>query len=279
MSEFKDKSVIVSGSSSGIGEVIAITYASKGANVTLCGRDSQRLQDAAEKCKKAAEAAGYNIKTVEAAGDITDSRVQEEIIQKTVEAFGKLDILVVNHGLVLSSESSLDECTEENFDLTMNTNLKSALFLIKKAVQHLEKTRGSIVCVSSIHAKLSCFYMLSYNLSKVAMDHMVRCLSLQLGPKGIRINTVNPTWVHTQIARDPGSEVTGKIEIAGKLILSETPLKDQVSYPEEQVDVILFLTSNAARMINGETIVVDGGLVNKGHPCNFLSLLRTLKET
>ncbi|GFN93654.1 hydroxysteroid 11-beta-dehydrogenase 1-like protein [Plakobranchus ocellatus] len=114
MSEFKDKSIIVTGSSSGIGEVIAISYASKGANVTLCGRDSQRLHDAAEKCKKAGAAAGNSIKTVEAAGDITDSRVQEEIIQKTVEAFGKLDILVVNHGLVLSYEPSLDECTEEN---------------------------------------------------------------------------------------------------------------------------------------------------------------------
>ena len=182
MSGLAGKSVIVTGSSSGIGEATAILFARKGCNVTLCGQDSGRLQEAEEKCKQAGAAGGHANRFIAVAGDMTDSGVRKKVVQDTQAAFGRLDVLVANHGVLMGG--ALPDLSETDFDTNMDINLKSTVFLIKEALPYLEMTKGSIVCVSSIFSTLTGPNLLPYFLSKAATDHLVRCLAVQLGPKG-----------------------------------------------------------------------------------------------
>ena len=183
MTVFRDKAVIVTGSSSGIGEATAILFASRGANVTVCGRDELRVQSVVETCLKAGQDAGYTNKVIAVVGDITCADVRAETVRKTMETFGQLDVLVANHGGQYST-ANLEDVTEKNFDRHINLNVKSVLFLIKEAVPHLEKSGGSVVVTSSIASTLCGIPNLAYHMSKAAVDHMVRCLSLEMGPKG-----------------------------------------------------------------------------------------------
>ena len=176
----------MTGASSGIGEATAIFFAKKGSSVTLNGRDSNRLQDALAKCKAAASEAGHtDNRFLGVLGDITDSAVRDDLVEQTAKTFGKIDVLVVNHAVVIKDDT-FDGVTEEGFDETINVNVKSALFLVKRAVPELERNRGCVVCVSSIASQCTSKQgFFSYTISKAAMDHMARCLALELGPKGI----------------------------------------------------------------------------------------------
>lgn len=259
----------MTGSSSGIGEATALLFARTGWNVTLCGRDTDRLQVAAEKCRQAAGEAGHSNRFISVPGDMRDASVRHKVLDDTVKAFGQLDCLVVNHGVMLGGP--FEELSEAEFDSTIDINLKSYVFLIKDAVQHLEKTRGSIVCVSSILSSLSGQMFLPYYLSKASLDHLVRCLALELGPKGIRINAVNPTVVKTRITRHIlGDTPPEGPDITDSWVGPNTPLAGQESGAEEQADVIAFLASEQARFVTGQCLAVDGGISCKGNPFNWL---------
>ena len=175
--------MIVTGSSSGIGESTAILFASRGANVTVCGRDETRLQRVVDSCLHAGQDAGHTNRVIAVPGDLTSADVRVDTIKKTVETFGQLDVLVANHGVQYAS-FNMDHVTEENYNKNMDVNVKSVFFLIKEAVPHLEKTGGSVVVTSSIASTLSGVQNIAYHMGKAAVDHMVRCLSLELGPKG-----------------------------------------------------------------------------------------------
>ncbi|RUS90861.1 hypothetical protein EGW08_001368 [Elysia chlorotica] len=261
------KSAIVTGSSSGIGEVTAVLFARQGYHVTLCGQDCDRLQEAVDKCRQAGAAGGHSNRFISVAGDMTDSGVRRKVLDDTMAAFGRLDVLVANHGVIMGR--TLAELQESEFDKTIDINLKSVVFLIKDAVPYLQESRGSIVCVTSLFSKLTGKGALPYFLSKAALDHMVRCLALELGPKGIRINAVNPTLVKTRLAlkmvKDPS-----ELDTAQHLFDSATPLAGQLSTADEPAEVIAFLASDQARYIHGHCLVVDGGLSCKGNPMNWV---------
>ena len=185
MSSLKGKTVIVTGSSSGIGLATALLFASKGCNVTVTGRNPERLQKAVGGCVKAGEIAGFKIKVISVGGDISDSAVIKNTVEKTVEAFGRLDVVVANHGITVNKgNASLETWTQECFDTSMKVNVGSVIELIQVAVPHLEKTRGNVVCVSSLGSTMASVQPQNYLISKASLDHVVRCLALQLGPKG-----------------------------------------------------------------------------------------------
>ncbi|GFR76688.1 3-oxoacyl-[acyl-carrier-protein] reductase FabG [Elysia marginata] len=275
MTSFLGKSVIVTGSSSGIGLATAVMFASRGANVTVCGRDAARVQSAVSACEEAERSAGHEIKVISVRGDITDRRVLKETVDTTLKSFGdRLDVVVANHGVILREGTGcLETWTEQCFHSTMTANVASVMALIQEAAPHLEKTRGNVVCVSSLGSQQALLLSTSYLMSKAALDHAVRCLALQLGPKGIRINCVNPTYVSSRVLRDinqPGEDLGS---IIGRAYARETPLQGQVSGPEEQAEVILFLASDAARLVHGQCLVVDGGIGLKGLPNNYPALM------
>ncbi|GFR66953.1 short-chain dehydrogenase reductase 3c [Elysia marginata] len=281
MSTFEGKSVIVTGSSSGIGLATACMFASKGSNVTVCGRDAQRLQDAVTACEDARNKAGHdNAKVISVAGDITDQAVIKDTVEKTLDAFGRLDILVANHGVLLSkTDSTLETWSTDTFDKTMECNVRSVVALIKEAAPHLEINRGNIICISSIASQIVAQRQVNYLVSKAALDHAVRCLALQLGPKGVRINAINPTFVNnTRVMRDAANKMKAIGDVMAAIYQQEAPLQGQTCGPEELVEVILFLASNAARFVHGQCIVVDGGLSLKGNPFNFPAVYKTFMQ-
>ena len=186
MSSLEGKSVIVTGSSSGIGLATAILFASKGSNVAVCGRDTKRVEDAVKQCEEAGKKAGYKNKVISVTGDISDPSVIKQTVDKTVAAFGGLHVLVSNHGInIAKGNESLETWTQECFDQSMNINVASVISLIKHAMPHLEKVKGNVVCVSSMGSTMPLMQNLNYLISKAAVDHVIRCLALQLGPKGM----------------------------------------------------------------------------------------------
>ena len=192
------KVCIVTGSSSGIGEGIALMLAKRGAFVTLCGRDLARLQTVQTSCVEASGGNSQRFLTV--AGDVTEPSVRKDIVQKTVDKFGRLDVLIPNAGV--AAKTSIYNATEESYDQIMNLNCKSTFFLIQQALPHLELSQGNVVVVSS-YASLcvGTTHNAIYAMSKAALDHMVRCLAVDLGPKNIRVNSVNPGLIPTPMMR------------------------------------------------------------------------------
>ncbi|CAG5117580.1 unnamed protein product, partial [Candidula unifasciata] len=177
---FQDKVAIVTGSSSGIGEAIAVMFASRGAKVTLCGRDQDSLRSVLEKVVTLS--GGHQDKFITVQGDINDAKVQKEIIDKTVEAFGRLDILVANAG-ISSFLQTVQTATEESYNKHMDTNLKSVFFLIQQAIPHLENSQGNIVNISSNTTSAILTALTIYSISKAGLDHLTRSLAVDLGPK------------------------------------------------------------------------------------------------
>ncbi|XP_055876221.1 uncharacterized protein LOC106060593 [Biomphalaria glabrata] len=178
--DFKDKMVVITGASIGIGECTAILFAQHGANVVLCGRDERRLSSALQKCQ---EKSGGNVdKHLAVQGDITESQVRRRIIQQTMNKFGRLDVLVSNAG-IMAKNDSLEDATEEAFDSTMNINVKAGFFLIQEAIPHLEKSQGCIVFVSSITSSVVDTDDIIFAMSKAAVDYMTKTFALGLPRK------------------------------------------------------------------------------------------------
>ncbi|BFZ09320.1 hypothetical protein BsWGS_12360 [Bradybaena similaris] len=253
--QFVDKVVIVTGSSAGLGEAIALLFASRGAKVTLCGRDQGRLQSVLDKAVKVS--GGHKDRFLAVAGDLTEANVRKEIIDQTVSKFGRLDILVANAGIAGESYSFSTE-TEENYDYVLDTNLKSVFFLIQSAVPHLEKTKGNIINISSIATSVVIPTATTYSLTKAALDHLTRCLAVDLGSKGIRVNAVNPGYFPTLIMRNLGDSDVINRDIQAQE-QNRVPLKSRVGVSEDVAETVAFLASEAAGFITGELVKVDGG--------------------
>jgi NAD(P)-dependent dehydrogenase (short-subunit alcohol dehydrogenase family) len=253
----KDKVAIVTGSSSGIGLAIAINLASKGARVTICGRDEAKLKAALAKVVKAS-GSHTSCKFTTVAGDLKDQQYREKIVKKTVKKFGRLDILVPNAG-VSGAHQSIIDVTEENYDEVMDTNLKCVLFLIKEAIPHLEKTKGKIINITSNASAIPVGGMIAYSLSKAALEHLTNCLAVDLGAKGVRVNSVLPGYIPTSFLRDLGKNVDQvQAAIATQNALQQ-PLKERSLNVDDIAAAVAFLASDASGCITGEHIKVDGG--------------------
>lgn len=261
VSQLNDKVAIVTGSSSGIGEAIVISFASRGARVTLCGRDQERLNLAFNKAVDAS--GGFQDRFISVQGDLNDSDVRKAVVTKTVEKFGRLDILVVNAGVV-DLNSTISNTTEESYDTVMDTNLKSAFFIIQTAVPELVKTQGNIINISSAGTFMASPNILVYVISKAGLDHLTRCLAVDLGSKGIRVNSVNPGFIPTRILRDVGENYEQVSNEFSKIHANQSALKGKTGTVEDVAELVAFLASDAAGFITGENIRVDGGRIFYG---------------
>ena len=186
--EFNGKVVIITGSSAGIGQSAAILFAKNGASVTIHGRNEGNLQKTIELIEKAG---GSKNKVLTVAGDITDESVQKNLINKTVEKFGRIDVLINNAGMK-KKEGLQDERSLENFDYIFNVNVRAPVALTELVTPHLEKTKGNVINVSSGLAFKTLPISPFYCMTKAALDHFCRNYAVILAPKGIRVNNVNP---------------------------------------------------------------------------------------
>uniref|UniRef100_A0AC34Q3S5 Uncharacterized protein n=1 Tax=Panagrolaimus sp. JU765 TaxID=591449 RepID=A0AC34Q3S5_9BILA len=256
MARFQDKVVIVTGSSTGIGQSTALLFAKEGAKVTIHGRSDAGL----EKTKKLLKDAGVPDDKVHVVkGEIQADKTLENLVNETVKKFGKLDIVVSNAGIGFYDKGKGPH-DPETLSYLLNVNLISGVKLLQLAAPHLEKTKGNVVYVSSIVALMQYADNPFYAVSKAALDHWTRHAAIIYGPKGIRVNSVNPGAVKTEFLRrmGVGEEFLEKIE--NSIIPERNPLK-KMSVPEEQAEAIAFLASDKASYCNGTIFVVDGGQI------------------
>ncbi|KAK0407160.1 hypothetical protein QR680_019042 [Steinernema hermaphroditum] len=257
MSRFAGKVAIVTGSSNGIGQAAAVLLASEGASVTIHGRSEEGLQTTE---KLILEKGIPTERILSVQGDIKDDETIKELVERTLERFGKIDVLVNNAGI--RSKPGMAEELVEQYDHIHDVNIKSIIKLNHLVEPHLEKTKGNIVNVSSVVAHVACtFYF--YAMSKAALDHYMRSRTHELAKKGIRINNVNPGYIFTTILHKLGWS-DDAIEKCYADVEKYVPLGRRGTV-EEIGKAIAFLASEDASYITGVALLADGGL-SQGHP-------------
>ncbi|XP_026740265.1 uncharacterized protein LOC113502778 [Trichoplusia ni] len=244
---FKNKVVLITGASAGIGAVTAVEFAKEGANVAIVGRNEAKLKEVAQQCEK------LGVKVLPIKADVSKENEAGTIVKKTVDKFGKLDVLVNNAGILKTVPISAPEVLS-TYDEIMNTNLRAVIQLTNLAAPYLEKTKGNIINISSGASKtfIQNSAITIYGLSKAALDHFSKGSALELGPKGVRVNIVSPGPVRTDMMDANGGEENKSITVL-----------DRVSEPEEVADVIMFLASDKAKGVTGAYYSVDNGVTIK----------------
>ncbi|MEO0690787.1 MAG: SDR family oxidoreductase [Pseudomonadota bacterium] len=251
---FSGKTVIVTGSSTGIGEGIAQRFHEEGANVVINARD-------AKKCSAVAETLDPD-RTLVVAGDVSSSDFANEIVAKTVERFGALDCLVNNAGV--GGGGILHKADDAEIDRIIDINVKGVIYLSRAAIPHLIESGGSIVNISSVSGTGGDSMLPIYNASKGAVTNLTRGLALQVGAKGVRVNAINPSVTRSDMVDD----ITEN-EMAMKMVLNRMAIK-RVGEPEDIAAACAFLASEDASFITGVNLPVDGGIsASNGQP-NFM---------
>src|SRR5882724_9193487 len=243
--EFSGKIAIVTGASSGIGRATAIAMTQQGASVALVGRNERALRQTVIECDS------ERVLTITA--DVTKNEDLPRIISETIERFGGIDILVNAAGIL--SSGTIETTTETQWDEMMTINVRSVFRLMQLATPALIKHKGNVVNVSSVTGLRSFPGVLAYCVSKAAVDQLTRCSALELAPKGVRVNAVNPGVVVTNIHKRGGmaDEAYEKFLDHSK---TTHPI-GRVGQTEEVADLILFLASDKAGWITGATYSID----------------------
>lgn len=246
-----NKVAIVTGASSGIGAAIAEKFSEEGVRVTIVGRNENKLKNVAEACRK------RGAKPLIIVADVTNDADAKKIISQTLSFFGKLDILVNNAGIANSS-SILNDNAMEVYDKVVLTNLRSAVQLTHLAAKHLIETKGNIVNISSIAAAtVLSKTSFSYCTSKAGLEHFTRCIAYELGSKGVRVNSVNPGPVKTDIVENTGVNAAVSKHIWE--VMKNASALARIADAEEIADLVAFLASDRARSITGSAITTDNG--------------------
>jgi NAD(P)-dependent dehydrogenase (short-subunit alcohol dehydrogenase family) len=242
-------SVIVTGASSGIGRATALRFGRAGASVLTVGRNGSALDEVA------AEIRGTGGRAATFVTDVTGADAPAAIVRAALDAFGGLTTLVNAAGIIASG--AIDQTDDALWDRMMDINARAPFRLMRAAVPALVESRGSVVNVSSVTGLRSFPGVLAYCVSKSAIDQLTRCAALELAPRGVRVNAVNPGVVVSNLHRRGGM---GEEQYAAFLQRSkETHPLGRAGEPGEIADLIYFLASGQAGWITGETISIDGG--------------------
>jgi NAD(P)-dependent dehydrogenase (short-subunit alcohol dehydrogenase family) len=246
---FADKTVIVTGATSGIGRATAEAFGRERASVVLVGRDEAALSEVAEQIR------ADGGRPIPCPAEITAPEAAARIVQTAIDQSGALDVLVNAAGVIASG--TLDKTTDDTWDLMMAVNVTAPFRLMRAAAPHLTARKGAVVNVSSVNGLRSFAGVLAYCVSKAAVDQLTRCAAIEMAPIGVRVNAVNPGVTVTNLHRRSGM---GETQYAAFLERSkETHPLGRPGRPEEIADLILFLASDRAGWMTGETIPIDGG--------------------
>ena len=239
----KDKIAIVTGSGRGIGEAIVTRFVKEGAKVVLCDIDENALKDVEGKLK---EMGGECILAV---GDVSDPVVVKNMVDETVKTFGDLDIMVNN--AAITRDAILHKMSDEQWDQVMAVNLKGSFNCLKNAAVHMrQQGKGTIINISST-ARYGNIGQLNYSASKGGVVAMTRTAAKELARKNVTCNCISPGTIWTDMMKTVPEKVLDQFR-AG------VPL-GRFGEPKEIANLCLFLASDEASYITGQTINCDGG--------------------
>lgn len=243
---FADKVVLVTGSSRGIGRSIAVRFAKEGANVII---NYHSNKSEAETITEIISSYGKDPMCIKA--DVSNEEEVISMVDQIIKHYGHIDVLVNNAGIAIDAE--FEDRKVEDWKSTLDTNL-IGVFLVSKYVGKCMQERGygKIVNISSTNGLDTTYtYSVDYDASKAALINLTKNLAIQYAPD-INVNAVAPGWVDTEMNNELPKEYLKSEK--GKILLH------RFAEPEEIADVVLFLASDKARYIDGETVRVDGGI-------------------
>jgi NAD(P)-dependent dehydrogenase (short-subunit alcohol dehydrogenase family) len=247
--ELDGRVALLTGATSGIGRAAALRFADEGARVALAARSREALKETAEEIRERGGEA------LEVLADVTVEDDARRAVERTVEQFGGLDVLVNAAGII--GNGTIENTSLADWDAMMNVNLRSVFHLMQLCVPHLERRPGSVVNVSSVTGLRAFPGVLAYCVSKAGVDQLTRCAALELAAKGVRVNAVNPGVVVTEIHRRGG--MTEDKYAAFLEHSKQTHPLGRVGDAREVAELILFLASDRASWITGATYSIDGG--------------------
>jgi meso-butanediol dehydrogenase / (S,S)-butanediol dehydrogenase / diacetyl reductase len=239
---------LITGASSGIGAATA-AYLAATHKVAIVGRRGDKLDSVAR-------ATG----ALPITADLLHDEDCSQVVEKTIQTFGRLDALVLNAGIARSTPTA--DFPVDEWELVLRTNLTSAFIVAKAAIPHLLKTRGAIIAVSSLAALRASKGFSAYSASKAGLVLMIQTIARDYGASGIRANVVCPGWIRTEMSEMEMSEFaqtsgTDKEEVFARAV--EHVPAQRVAHPDEVAAPIAFLLSQGASYINGAVIPIDGG--------------------
>ncbi len=247
--DFFSKTVIVTGGGTGIGAVTAALFAASGAQVVIAARDSDRLTDRAE-------AIGHGCVAIPA--DVTQEAQCQILIAKTAERFGKIDVLVNNAGG--GRHAPITKFRTDKWLADFDLNIHSAFYCARAAAEHMiEAGHGAIVSISSLAGINGTMGVAPYSAAKAGLQMFTRVAAAEWGPKGIRVNCVAAGMIATELAQANWTKAGYDASSACQAFPLRRP-----GQPGEVAQAVLFLASDAASYITGETLVVGGGPQLKG---------------
>ena len=253
---FDGKVAVVTGSSSGIGQAIAVRLASEGAVMVI---DYRGHADGANETQSQIQAANVQAKSIIVQADVTKIADTNNLIEQAWSQLGGCDILVNNAGI----EKGADfwDVTEADYDAVMDTNLKGSFFLTQAFVKRLRdaKKPGRVINISSVHEDMVFPHFPSYCAAKGGLRMLMRDLAVELGPLGITVNNVAPGAIITPINKS-------LLEDKSKLdpLLKNIPL-GRMGTSEEVAGLVAWLASEEAAYVTGSTYFIDGGLMRNYH--------------
>lgn len=246
------KVAVVTGASKGIGAEIARQLAAEGASVVVNYASSKSGAD-----KVVADIQGAGGKSVAVQGDVSKEADIVKLFVETKKQFGRVDVLVNNAGVY--AFGPLESVTVEEYNRQFGLNVLGLLLATKEAAKYFGETGGSVINVGSVVAKAAIPNSSIYSATKAAVDSFTRTLSVELGPKKIRVNSLNPGMVETEGTTSAG--ITAGESDFRKFVEQTTPL-GRIGQVDDIAPIAVFLASDDSKWVTGETIFVSGG--NRG---------------
>ncbi len=242
----RDKTALVTGAGRGIGRAIALRLAESGADVAVVDLNPDAVAEVA------AEVSKMGRRALALTGNVTAATEVDDFVKKTADEFGRIDILVNNAGI--TRDTLLMRMKEEDWDAVLNVNLKGA-FLCTKAVSRImmKQRYGRIVNISSVIGLMGNAGQANYGASKAGIIGFSKSAARELASRGITVNAIAPGFIETQMTDVLPEEMK-------KQLVQQIPL-GRIGVPQDVADAVLFLASDAASYITGQTIAVDGGMV------------------
>ncbi|MGN7409197.1 MULTISPECIES: SDR family NAD(P)-dependent oxidoreductase [unclassified Sporosarcina] len=245
-SELKGKTVVVTGGSKGIGKDIALTFAELNANVIITGRNEKVLNEAVRELQV------FNPKCMGISGDLSVLAVIQHLVETVVTTFGTIDVLVNNAGVNIA-KPALD-VTESDWDTVLDLNLKSVFFSSQEAARHmLAQKSGKIINIASQMAFVGYYKRAAYCASKGGLVQLTKALAVEWAEHGITVNAVAPTFIETELTAKMFTDEAFKQDVEKRILLNG------LAKPKDISGAVLYLASDMAGFVTGETIKVDGG--------------------